>query len=323
MLVIVAAWGETPSAVRAQPSSSLPIAVPVSVSSPVMDEGFAADGRLYVLTTSGSCRQTTILRTTVAGRRQHAIRFAGCAAGGALGPGAHQVATFTPGLKPRLEIRGVTAREPSWRVPVAPTLLDDPHAFWSGDGRRVLTETDGPKGRSVFDARNGRRLRTLKPNGRYVGRQPFSPDGRKLVFGGGRGPVVVDIASGAQRVLAIGGAIDRPAWSSDGTRIAGTGGQGVVWVDVATGAVHTAAVAGVEEVAWSPDGSEFAAYGQIGDDQFAISVVDVATGSATVVYRFPSGWERGELAWSPDGRRIAFQVDARGMAASRSRHSVP
>jgi len=82
----------------------------------------------------------------------------------------------------------------------------------------------------------------------------------------------------------------------------------VVWVDIATGAVRTAAVSGVLEVAWSPDGRQLAAYGAEADDRWTVSVVDVATGAVTTIHRFEAGEERGELAWSPDGARLAFQV---------------
>src|SRR5262249_43618184 len=68
---------------------------------------------------------------------------------------------------------------------------------------------------------------------------------------------------------------------------------------------------GAYEVAWSPSSAAFAVYAQDGDDSWTVSVIDVATAATTVISRFPAGWERGELAWSPDGTRVAFQTDSR------------
>jgi Tol biopolymer transport system component len=65
----------------------------------------------------------------------------------------------------------------------------------------------------------------------------------------------------------------------------------------------------VLEVAWSPDSRLLAAYGT-DRTGWNVTVVDVASGAATVIHRFEQGEERAEFAWSPDGARLAFRTAA-------------
>ncbi len=140
----------------------------------------------------------------------------------------------------------------------------------------------------------------------------LSPDGRRLAFVGGNGTTmwlqVKDLASGQVTRLAenVEGFHRVPRWSSDGTRLLfqsgpriyearadGGGGRLVVGEDGAT--------LGVWSPEWSPDGVELA---YVRDGR--IRIRNAAGGAPREL-----PWRRGEphsLAWSPDGRFLAFVV---------------
>lgn len=271
----------------------------VAVHASVSDLAFGADGTLWAVSREG------IGRVDARGRVMDAR---GKVTAGALAPGAATVLAFSPpgdraSLVPRA---GGRAR---WTIKVPPTRFEEPRATWSADGRRLLLETDGPL--RVLRATDGRQLRAFRGPVTYVGRTPLSPDGRSVVVEDRRGIAIVDVASGERRVIDAGGSVNRPTWSPDGLRVAGASPRGAVTiVDIATGEVRRLTAHAGGELAWSPDGGELAAYGvQVdgGDpDASGVAIVDAATGEARIIARAGAEEERGELAWSADGRRVAY-----------------
>jgi WD40 repeat protein len=188
------------------------------------------------------------------------------------------------------------------------SFLDTPNAFWSPDERRVVVETEARDAIRVLDAQTGRTLRVLR-SVLYLGRRPLSPDGGRIVLGGEHGAVVVDVATGARRRIGPADGMDRPSWSPDGSRIAGQTARGVAVVDVASGRANTLSVTSALEVSWSPDSRLLATYGAAPRGEASmVTVVDPSTGRVLVRRNFAEGEERGELAWSPDGARLAYQV---------------
>lgn len=176
-----------------------------------------------------------------------------------------------------------------------------------------------------------------------------SPDGRLVLVLATRGDhaanawraelVVVDAASGRQRVLARGlGGLSQPRWSPKGDRVAflaRAGGARQVHVVSAAGGtprVVTRAPAGVEAFAWRPDGLAFAVAAtelpragaraidpfEVGNDHYmtaappAASHLWVVPASGGPGRRLTSGrWSLttsisgASLSWTPDGRAIA------------------
>jgi WD40 repeat protein/tetratricopeptide (TPR) repeat protein len=184
-------------------------------------------------------------------------------------------------------------------------------AAFSPDGTRLLTAADVTFERGVevmvWDARTGEplfELTGLEPPRVGVGDLPvrasFSPDGGRIVVGGGEAPAGVWDARTGKLLLELNEPLSTTAaLSPDGTRIV-TGsldGFAKVW-DAATGALlfdlgpESQWVLGA---AFSPDGTRLATCGRIA------RVWDAKTGAA--LFRVKAGGEF--VAFSPDGTRLA------------------
>ncbi|GHU81564.1 hypothetical protein FACS189468_4470 [Spirochaetia bacterium] len=176
---------------------------------------------------------------------------------------------------------------------------------FSPDGRRIVSGS-GDNTIRVWDAENGRVLRTLSGHTGLVNSVAFSPDGRRIVSGSGDKTIRVwDAETGRVLPTLSGyiGAVNSVAFSPDGRRIvSGSEDKTIrVW-DAENGRVlrtlsgHTGAVA---SVAFSPDGRRIVS----GSEDKTIKVWYVEGGR---VLRTLSGDTRavGSVAFSPDGRRI-------------------
>ena len=137
----------------------------------------------------------------------------------------------------------------------------------------------------------GRGTRRLPAAGGCTG---WSPNGRWLVYSDRRGVSIMNLATGAHRLLyrrfpnCIGGAL--PAWSPDSTRIALATAQGTMTVvNARTGAVLRTArsVGEVASFAWAPDGKSLIVSSRPGPtyDCFSLWRLDAATLQGSVVVR--------------------------------------
>ncbi len=145
--------------------------------------------------------------------------------------------------------------------------------------------------------------------GQPVDTVAWSPDGTRLVSGGGDSTVQVWNAASGQILVRYNGhaqaGIYFAAWSPTSKMIATTDPQGPVQVwDAMTGrqiityAAHTKAAWGV---AWSPDGTRIAS----GSDDGTVQIWNALTGHTITVYQGSSSGIR-QVAWSPDGSRVAL-----------------
>ena len=219
-------------------------------------------------------------------------------------------------------------------------------AALSPDGRQIAFTALG----DLWLMSVGAQPRRLGGGGPYVAVDPaWSPRGDALVYASDRAGSldlwIHELASGRERRLTSApGAEMRPAWSPDGRTIAYVDAYGAyaedVWtVDVASGATRKIAAAGDSPgyPAWLPDSSALLvsrlqsystsqSYYAGGVNQARIVPLDgSAVHDITVVPDYSIGNRSGDgPALSPDGRRIAFQMDsALWVAELRAHGSVP
>ena len=307
-LLAVAGCGGEKRSVPARAEAAIPPApVPMRAGG---NPAFAPDGRLLAFSGKPYSCALFVGEVRDEGRIVPVRRLPGCTEGAALSPSGREVAQIRPGDgRFRFAVRRVADGNRRFEVTVSATHLDVPRMYWSPDGRRVLSEFGGGTGTTVFNAISGRRVRRITGGRGYLGRQPFAPDGRRVVVSDERGALLIAVTTGRQQLVSVAGGLERPSWSPSGSAIAGASAGAVTWVDLATGVRRSAPAEGVLEVAWSPDGRQIAAYGTgLSGDRWFVSVIDAATGATTDVYRFDEGGEQGELAWSWDATRLAFLV---------------
>jgi dipeptidyl aminopeptidase/acylaminoacyl peptidase len=166
----------------------------------------------------------------------------------------------------------------------------------------------------------------------------WSPDGQRLAFvstreGKGdqeKAQLYVMSASGgqAQRLGHMPNGVSDPAWSPDGGRLAflslegpepardpivvGPGRHRRLWTIPAGGDTPepiTPPNLTIWEYAWSPDGQAFAVYYSTGPDELdwyrgQIGIVEAHGGAVRQITSLTR--QAGALAWSPDGRRVAY-----------------
>ena len=151
-------------------------------------------------------------------------------------------------------------------------------ASWSPDGKRIVFLTDGQPGLFVIGA-DGKGRRHL-PGGGESGSAAWSPDGKRLAFAGGGGGavVVVDPSGGRRRVLRrFAGDVEQLHWSRDG--------RSLTLLEHAPVFTH--------------------------GDLVTLSVADGRL--LRRVRRVDADTDYSRIAWSPDGRRVAF-TGAKGLA---------
>ena len=219
---------------------------------------------------------------------------------------------------------------------------------WSPDGRRIAFTRNQDEGESttftsdevfVMDA-DGGDVRQLTPEeiGLSSGQPTWSPDGSEIAYVRGEsvasvvpsryGDLFVVHDDGGERRRITDGPDTDPDWSPDGRAIAFTRGENLsnskanddlYVLDLATGATHqlTRTPPGIFEAAaaWSPDGSQIAFTRRTDTSQFdgtaSIYVIDRdGTGEKLVLEHKLFAYAPYSLAWSPDGRSIAFETSS-------------
>jgi len=219
-------------------------------------------------------------------------------------------------------------------------------AAWSPDGRRIAFTRNEDTGEAlkythddvfVMDA-DGSDVRQVTPDkeGRSLSQPAWSPDGRQLVYVDG-GSTSSAVASRYGNLFVIGddGSGDRrltsspdadPDWSPDGREVALVRGENLptleanddIWVlDVRTGTArqltHTPPGTYEAAPAWSPDGAQivFSRRRRTSEFDGATSLHLInrdGTAERRILDYTLFGYSPYSLAWSPDGKTIAFEA---------------
>jgi WD40 repeat protein len=139
----------------------------------------------------------------------------------------------------------------------------------------------------------------------------WSPDGMELAYATDCYVQVVDVATGASRLIMNGAAHCSLAWSPDGSRIAVAHDGMIELIDPEGGNRSTLVelVGNIAQPAWSPDGERiaFQVISGYGPGERSLYVID-RDGSNLIDLLGPAHNSIGffDPAWSPDGSRIAY-----------------
>lgn len=189
----------------------------------------------------------------------------------ALSPDAKKLAVIVRG-----ELFAADAKEGGEATRLTTSVVPEGMPTWAPDSRRIVfTAWRGAKaGLFLYDVA-ARSERALTPGGDDVNPR-FSPDGKLVAFvRDGRELRVVDVASGAERLLATGRQLGRVPFIPDGN------------------------------VAFSPDGSHLA-YLDITERGYQNAFVVPVAGGAARQVSFLANAFGGSITWSADGRSLFF-----------------
>lgn len=207
--------------------------------------------------------------------------------------------------------RTVSSQEP--RAASYDWIVEGEVPAYSPDGRSIAFARDGLY---VWDLASGteRQVSTLDPTG-----LTWSPDGTRLAVTVGADLVEVAVATGATRLIHTdpSGTATEPAWSPDGTRIAFSTGATIRLVRPDGTGVRGLAKVGTlnTDPDWSPDSQTVAFVTDrfVTDPAKRRSHAELVTlprsGAGDPVRvshtAYPQGLFLIDVAWSPDGRKIA------------------
>lgn len=203
---------------------------------------------------------------------------------------------------------------------ITSTLHTDRNPVWSPDGNRIayMSDRDGP---SVYVMQADGAEPTRVADAISVGsRQPtWSPDGSLIALQEDGDHYAIHHADGSgprQVSDGEGSGLSPPAWSPDGSRFAFGSPSGLRVTRQDGGEEVFLTRAPAFQPVWSPDGSLIAFMGLVTDGRDVDGSLEVyviradGTGLTRLTHRpinTASELRRtSDLAWSPDGRRIAF-----------------
>ena len=182
-------------------------------------------------------------------------------------------------------------------------------------GRIVFSSATGVDGKTQVwtMSANGRGRHALTPRTSYDEQPDLSPDGRRIAFVAHGNIYVMNVGgSGLRRLTSSPANEAAPAWSFDGGWIAYSSfrsGKSDIWKMRANGSgkkrlTRTAALEDVPD--WSPNGLKIVYAGP----QARIWVMNAdGTGQHPLTRNALGGGVAWAPAWSPDGKRIAYEFD--------------
>ena len=186
------------------------------------------------------------------GSRRPIMKFPGTNSGASFSPDGSRIAcTLSRDGNPELYIAGANGSSPR-RLTRTRGVESSP--TWSPDGSEIIYSSDQRGTPQLYRISAAGGTGRLIPTGfGYCTEPSWSPDGKKLAFTvrqGGFSIAVMDIATGATRVLAEG---QDPSWGADSRHLIYSDGSSIILLDSIKGR-RTAVVSGLgklSEPSWS------------------------------------------------------------------------
>ena len=168
------------------------------------------------------------------GSRSPILHFPGTNSGASFSPDSGRIAcTLSRDGNPELYI---AAANGSGARRLTHTKGVESSPAWSPDGNEIIYSSDESGGPQLYRISAGGGTPRIVPTGfNYCTEPSWSPDGKKIAFTvrqGGFSIAVLDLASGATRVLASG---QDPAWGADSRHLIYSDGSSIILLDTLKG----------------------------------------------------------------------------------------
>lgn len=184
----------------------------------------------------------------------------------------------------------------------------EPNGASDSPGEMAFASTHEGDAEIYLMKEDGSRVQNLTRDARSDEGPVWSPDGSKILFRSERfGPsflFVMDADGGNWRQLpgTVISRDDKYGWSPDGTKVIFESGQRIYVIDQDGSNLRTLPV-GFHAPAWSPDGTRIAVTTARYD---GLVLINADGSQPTHLVSFEGSAGGRDLAWSPDGRALAF-----------------
>ena len=207
-----------------------------------------------------------------------------------------------------LDVITLARRSLDFQTPASCRAFGAPR--WSPDGRSIAVAANGLytmdlTSGEVRDLLSGQGVYAMdwSPDDTMIAAQAYGPPGQRGI----EQPLIVVNADGTDQRVVAGWSLEGfrvVEWAVDGSFIAFSSGQKLLAVSPDGGEPWTLVDRPAYDLRFSPDGKQVAYFAPPGQPSYDIYITDLANGQERRLIH--GSWQPGSLAWSPDGRKLAF-----------------